>query len=151
MYREPGYGDYVEDLNAGSLEPALRSVRLLELFMVLALLISLLGLVAMSTHFSRQGTKEIAVRKVFGSDTRRETLRMLRSYMLIVLGSLAVGLPLAAYAAGRWLEQFAYRIGGFGRVLPLVALAVLLIDFGAILWQTLRAAQTEPAAELKKE
>ena len=151
VYREPGYGDYVEDLNAGTLEAALRSVRLVELFMALALLISLLGLVAMSTHFSRQGTKEIAVRKVFGSDTQQETFRMVRNYMLTVLIALGFGIPIAIFAAERWLEQFSYRIGHYGWVFPIVTLAVLLIDFGAILWQTLRAAQTDPAAELKKE
>ena len=151
IVRDPWECGYIGDLNEEKLASARNAMRLLELFMALALLISLLGLVAMSAHFSRQGTKEIAVRKVFGSDTRRETLRMLRSYLLTVFVSLAVGLPLASCAAGRWLEQFAYRIGGFGRVLPLVALALLLIDLGAILWQTLRAARMNPAEELKKE
>ena len=149
--RVPVESGYIEDLNARQLDTARNTMRLLEIFMVLSLLIALLGLVAMSTHFSRQGTKEIAVRKVFGSDTQQETFRMVRNYMLTVLIALGFGIPIAIFAAERWLAPFAYRIGHYGWVFPIVALAVIAIDLGAILWQTLRATRTNPADSLKNE
>lgn len=57
------YG-FVRDINSKMLAPVKRTLRLVELFAVLAVLISLLGLLAMSTYFADENTKQIAVRKV---------------------------------------------------------------------------------------
>ena len=77
-YVEPAQNGYVKDLNNLLLQPAKMAMRLLELFMILSVLISLLGLVAMSTYYSEQSTKSIAVRKVFGSNVQRELWRWYR-------------------------------------------------------------------------
>ena len=144
------YG-FVSDLNYKQLEPERRTLRLVELFTVLAVLISLLGLLAMSTYFADENTKQIAVRKVFGSDVTHETWRNVRSYMILVGVACFVGIPLAVWAAQVYLERFAYRVEGYGWVFVAAALISLAIAFGTVLWQTLKAAKTNPAIELKKE
>ena len=131
--------------------PVRRTLRLVELFAVLAVLISLLGLLAMSTYFADENTKQIAVRKVFGSDVMHETWRTIRNYMLLVGVACAIGIPLTIWAARVYLERFAYRIEGYGWVFALAAVISLAIAFTTVLWQTLRAARTNPAVELKKE
>ena len=68
------YG-FIKEINHKMLSPVQRTLRLVELFAVLAVLISLLGLLAMSTYFADENTKQIAVRKVFGSDVTHETWR----------------------------------------------------------------------------
>ena len=144
------YG-FVRDINNKMLAPVQRTLRLVELFAVLAVLISLLGLLAMSTYFADENTKQIAVRKVFGSDVSQETRRTVRSYMLMVGGACLIGIPLAVWAARIYLERFAYRIEGYGWVFVVAAVISLAIAFGTVLWQTLKAARTNPATELKKE
>ena len=144
------YG-FVRDINKKMLAPVQRTLRLVELFAVLAVLISLLGLLAMSTYFADENTKQIAVRKVFGSDVSQETRRTVRSYMLMVGGACLIGIPLAVWAARIYLERFAYRIEGYGWVFVVAAVISLAIAFGTVLWQTLKAARTNPATELKKE
>ena len=144
------YG-FVSDLNYKQLEPERRTLRLVELFAVLAVLISLLGLLAMSTYFADENTKQIAVRKVFGSDVTHETWRNVRSYMILVGVACLVGIPLAVWASRVYLERFAYRVEGYGWVFVAAALISLAIAFGTVLWQTLKAAKTNPAIELKKE
>lgn len=65
---------------------------------------------------------------------------------------LAVGIvPVAIFLAERYLRQFWYRIEGYGWVFIVGAVIALLISFLAVLWQTLKAAKTNPAVELKKE
>lgn len=88
------YG-FVRDINRKMLAPVKRTLRLVELFAVLAVLISLLGLLAMSTYFADENTKQIAVRKVFGSDVTHETWRNVRSYMVLTGIACAIGIPLA--------------------------------------------------------
>ena len=144
------YG-FVSDLNYKQLEPERRTLRLVELFAVLAVLISLLGLLAMSTYFADENTKQIAVRKVFGSDVTHETWRNVRSYMILVGVACLIGIPLAIWASRVYLERFAYRVEGYGWVFVVAALISLAIAFGTVLWQTLKAAKTNPAIELKKE
>ncbi|MBQ7458398.1 MAG: ABC transporter permease, partial [Bacteroidales bacterium] len=121
------------------------------LFAVLAVLISLLGLLAMSTYFADENTKQIAIRKVFGSDVSSETWRNVSSYMLLTGIACIIGIPFAVWAARVYLERFAYRIEGYGWVFVVAALISLAIAFGTVLWQTLKAAKTNPAIELKKE
>ena len=144
------YG-FIRDIHRKQLAPVQRTLRLVELFAVLAVLISLLGLLAMSTYFADENTKQIAVRKVFGSDVSQETWRSVRSYMLLVGGACLIGIPLAVWAARVYLERFAYRIEGYGWVFAVAAVISLAIAFGTVLWQTLKAARTNPAVELKKE
>ena len=144
------YG-FVRDLNYKQLEPERRTLHLVELFAVLAVLISLLGLLAMSTYFADENTKQIAVRKVFGADVSSETWRNVHSYMLLVAIACAIGIPLSVWAARVYLERFAYRIERYGWVFVLAVIISLAIAFGTVLWQTLKAARTNPAIELKKE
>ena len=142
---------FIRDINHKQLAPVRRTLRLVELFAVLAVLISLLGLLAMSTYFADENTKQIAVRKVFGSDVSQETWRTVRSYMMLVGVACLVGIPLAIWAARVYLERFAYRIEGYGWVFVAAIVISLIIAFATVLWQTLKAAKANPAVELKKE
>ena len=144
------YG-FIKDINRKQLAPVKRTLRLVELFAVLSVLIALLGLLAMSTYFADENTKQIAVRKVFGSDVSHETWRNVRSYMVLTGIACVIGIPLAIWAARLYLQRFAYRVEGYGWVFIVAVLISLAIAFGTVLWQTLKAARTNPAVELKKE
>ena len=151
VYEAPWKHGFVRDLYRAQLAPARRTMRLVELFTILAVLISLLGLLAMSTYFADENTKQIAVRKVFGADVNSETWRNVRSYMVLTGIACLIGIPLAVWAARVYLERFAYRIENYGWVFAVAALVALAIAFGTVLWQTMKAARTNPATELKKE
>ena len=142
---------FINDINRSQLLPVRRTLRLVELFAVLAVLISLLGLLAMSTYFADENTKQIAVRKVFGSDVSHETWRNVKSYMVLTGIACLIGIPLAIWAARLYLQRFAYRVEGYGWVFVVAVIISLAIAFGTVLWQTLKAARTNPAVELKKE
>ena len=144
------YG-FIKDINKKQLEPERRTLRLVELFAVLSVLIALLGLLAMSTYFADENTKQVAIRKVFGSDVSRETWRNIKNYMILTVIACVFGIPLAIWAARLYLERFAYRIEGYGWIFIVAILISLAIAFGTVLWQTLKAARTNPSQELKKE
>ena len=151
VYEAPWRHGFVRDLYRDQLAPARRTMRLLELFTVLAVIISLLGLLAMSTYFAGENTKQIAIRKVLGGDVTSETWRSVRSYMILVGIACAIGIPLAVWAARLYLQTYAYRVENYGWVFVVAVIISLVIAFGTVLWQTLKAARTNPATELKKE
>ena len=149
-YGEKVYG-YVPELIEQKLQDKRRFISLIELFMLLATLISLLGLTAMSAYYAGIQTRDIAVRKVFGGTIASETRRAVREYLLLVCVAILIGIPVSIYLAGKYLEQFWYRIEGYGWVFAVAAAIALIISFLSVLFQTLKAARTNPAVELKKE
>ena len=62
-----------------------------------------------------------------------------------------IGIPLAVWAARLYLERFAYRVDHYGWVFPAAIVISVAIAFLTVLWQTVKAARTNPAIELKKE
>ncbi len=151
IYEPPYIARFLNDSVKRDFAPVTRTICLVELFMILSVLLSLMGLVAMSTYFSEQKSKEIAVRKVFGGTVRTETFTSVRSYMIMVLIACAIGVPIAVYAAGRYLEQFAYRIENYWWVFAVAVVLSFVISLLSVFWQTISSARTNPAAELKKE
>lgn len=149
-YGEQYYG-YIPELIEKGMETTRNFISLIELFMALATLISLLGLVAMSAYYTGMQTRDIAVRKVFGGSVTTETERSVREYMVLVGIAVLIGIPVAIFLAERYLRQFYYRIEGYGWVFVAGGIIAILISFLAVLWQTLKAAKTNPAIELKKE
>ena len=151
MVVEAAQNGYVKDLNNLLLQPAKMAMRLLELFMLLSVLISLLGLIAMSTYYSEQSTKSIAIRKVFGGTVEGELWRSVKDYMVLVGIAAVVGAPLAVWLCGKYLDRFAYRIDHYGWIIIVAVVVAMLMAFLSVLWQTLKAARTNPAEALKKE
>ncbi|MBR6464903.1 MAG: hypothetical protein IKS82_00540, partial [Bacteroidales bacterium] len=151
FYNEPYMKGFLNDILKNKMAPAVNTMRLLELFMILAVMISLLGLIAMSAYYSAENTKQIAVRKVFGSNVKKETVRTVKEYLLLVSIAIIIGLPLAWYLAQRYLERYAYRIDSI--LLPLLLSVVLTVFFAgaSVLWQVVKAAKANPAEELKKD
>lgn len=152
MYFEPYMCDFVDEYIADTVQKDTRNqMRLIEIFMLLAVMISLLGLVAMSTYFSESQSKDIAVRKVYGGTVGSETVRYVSNYMAMVLTASVIGVPLAVWAAQLYLRRFTYRIDDWWWIPVVAVLISLAISLCAVLWQTLRAAHTDPAKALKKE
>ena len=70
---------------------------------------------------------------------------------MISLGLALIAVPIAVWLASRLLEQYSYRISGYGWGFVAAVFLAMVVAFLSILWQTLKAAKTNPATELKKE
>lgn len=151
IYMEPMTAGYIEDLLTEKLTEAKSNMRIMELFMFLSILLSFMGLVAMSTYFSSESTSDIAIRKVYGSTVEEETAGSIWKYMKIVFISCVIALPVAVFACGRYLDGFVYRIGNHWWVYALAIILAVLISLAAVFIQISRAARTNPAEALKKE
>ena len=111
----------------------------------------MLGLLAMSTWYASSNARSIAVRKVFGSTVDNEVRRNARSFMLMTLIAAAVAIPISVVIVRKLLETEAERITGTWWIYVAATLLILAVAYVSVLWQTLKAARTNPAVELKKE
>lgn len=151
VYLEPWKKGFISNLKEEYFVPVKSTIALLEIFMAIAILLSLLGLIAMSTYYANENTKGIAIRKVLGSDVKGEIWRNIRLYMFLVMIAIAVATPLAIIISREYLSRFAYRIENYWWIFIVTSVGSLLIAFLSVYWQISRSAHVNPASELKKE
>ena len=145
------YPSWIDETIAETWKPARNNMRLVEIFMLLSIIISLLGLVAMSTYYADEKSRDIAVRKVFGGTVNTEAWDTVRDYMALVVIACVIGIPIAVLAAQEYLKDFIYRLEGYWWIFVVAVALALTMSLLSVLWQTLKAARTNPAEELKKE
>ena len=142
---------FIRDLMDAEYADMKKQLTMVSIFMVIAIMLSALGQIAMSTYYAAEKEKEIGIRKVFGGTIRSESIRNIRDYMFYCLIACIIGLPVAIWISGRYLETFAYRMPAKPWIYILAGVTIFAVSLLAVLWQTLRAARTNPAQALKKE
>ena len=140
---------YVNQQIEEAFEHELRTSHIVSMFALIAIIISLLGLVAMSTYFIQQRRKEIAVRKVFGSTSNQMRLRLVRTFLLYVLVAFVVAVPIVWYFMAGWISQYAYRIVWWPWLLA-AGVIVLLISFAAVAVQSYVAGNENPVRHINE-
>ena len=128
-----------------------QNAQMAVIFSVLAIFIASLGLFGLTSFTVEQRTKEIGVRKAMGSSIAGIYLVISREVILLVGISAILAWPIIYYIAGKWLENFYYRIslGVFSFVSGLLlamGIAVLTISY-----RIMKAARVNPAQSLKYE
>ena len=87
----------------------------------------------------------------FGGTIGTKTLRGVLTYMLWIGISLLIAIPMAVLVCERFLQNYAEHITGYWWIFFAAALLTVLLSLASVMWQTLKAAKTNPAIELKKE
>lgn len=119
--------------------------------MLLAISISLAGLVAMAVHESNRRFHEIAVRKTLGAPAATIAADLLKKFSIPVLAGNLVALPLAYFVANAYLSLFTLRIDL--SVWPFLWAVAITLSIGwfAVGFQILRTARLNPASVLRYE
>lgn len=129
----------------------IRLQKVISIFAITAIVISIMGLFAMTAYFTGQRRKEIGVRKVLGAGVLDIASLLSKDFVLLVLMGVVVAVPLGYWASSRWLQTFAYRIPLGWQLFALSALLVLAIAVITITLQTVKAARANPVKSLRQE
>lgn len=122
---------------------------ILTIFTLIAIMISMLGLMAMSTYYVRQKSLDIAVHKVMGGTSMEVLSKLVRTFMVYVLIAVAISIPIIYYLMNDWLSQFSYRIDVDWWIYATAALIAMVICFVSVVSQCSKAANTNPIKSLK--
>lgn len=153
---DPNYNfDYVfvDDLFAGMYRKEERLNKLISAAAILAILISFMGLYALTSFSINNRIKEIGIRKTLGASVGRIIGMLLRDLSgWVVIGNL-IAWPLAWYVVSAWKQNFAFQIELIHYWYLFLASGVLAAAVGvmATLVQALTAATTNPVNSLKTE
>ena len=140
---------FVDDYFRGQYEPYARVSQIFTLLSGAALLIALLGLVAMAVQVTHRRLREVGVRKVLGATPNGIAWLLIRSFVQPVLIGGLLAWPVAQLATARYLNTFVDPI----EQSPLIYLGALslalVVGLLAIAAETLRAARKRPADILR--
>jgi putative ABC transport system permease protein len=120
-------------------------------FAFLAIFISCLGLLGLVIFTSEQRTKEIGVRKVLGAKVYQIATLLAKDFMMPVIVSIVIALPIAYYFMNEWLGGFEYRIDIQWWVGVVAAAASILISLTTISFQAIKAGMASPVNSLRSE
>lgn len=141
---------FIDQQIANDYESETRMVTILRFFALIAIVISVLGLVAMSTYYINSRRKEIAVRKVFGSTSGEVSRRFIRRFLAYVLAAFVIATPIIIYSYGSWVAQYSHR-ASWWQWIPAAGAIVLAVSYAAVAVQVRNASRQNPAANLKAE
>lgn len=125
--------------------------KLVSLFTILAIVISLMGVFGLVMFETEHRRKEIGIRRVHGA-TVQQILAMFNSrFVKIVLVCFVIAVPVSVVIMNRYLEGFAYRVPLHVWVFVMSLLAVMAITIAVVTLRSLRAATVNPVKSLKCE
>ncbi len=144
------YGFVDKDLDA-LYSSEQRMGQLFNVFSVMAIFISCLGLFGLSAYTTQRRVKEIGVRKVLGASVQGIVGLLAREFLMPVGVATLIAFPVAGWTMDKWLHGFAYRTSISVWTFVFAGLLATLIALTTVCWQTLRAANANPTNSLRSE
>ncbi|WP_421828782.1 ABC transporter permease [Larkinella sp.] len=125
--------------------------KLSNVFAVLAIVISCLGLLGLVMFSTEQRTKEIGIRKVLGASVSQIILLFSRDFLRLVWIAILIASPVAWYAMNQWLQSFAYKLDLAWWIFAASGLGALAITLLTVSFQSIKAALVNPVKSLRSE
>lgn len=82
---------------------------LFKYFAFLAILISCMGLYALSAYTTEINSREFGIRKILGADSWNLIIQMQKSFLSVLIIASVVALPIVYYIMDEWLQSFAFK------------------------------------------
>jgi putative ABC transport system permease protein len=125
--------------------------KLSAFFATLAIFICCLGLFGMASFMAEQRTKEIGVRKVLGASVFNVWQLLSKEFIILVIISLTIAIPIAFYFMHSWLQNYQYRTNISWWIFVVAGLAALVITLLTVSFQAIKAAVANPVKSLRTE
>ncbi|UII31873.1 ABC transporter permease [Fulvivirga ulvae] len=101
---------YADTFYKQQFESDIQFANLIELFALLAILMSGVGLLGLASNETRKRTREVAIRKVNGAGMREITKLFVLHFLKQIGVTMLIALPVSLYIADSWLDNFATRV-----------------------------------------
>ncbi len=120
-------------------------------FAILAIFISCLGLFGLASFVAEQRTKEIGIRKVLGASVAGLWQMLSKDFVILVIVSCLIAVPLAYYFMHGWLQKYDYRTSIPWWLFFVACAGALIITLMTISFQAIKAAVANPVRSLRTE
>lgn len=128
-----------------------RMASLINIFAFLAIFISCLGLFGLASFVAEQRTKEIGIRKVLGASVSNLWGLLSKDFIVLIITSCLVAVPIAYYFMHNWLQKYTYRTELSWWIFVAAGAGALIITLATVSYQAIKAALMNPVKSLKSE
>lgn len=125
--------------------------RLSQVFAILCIIISCLGLFGLAAYSAEIRAKEISIRKVLGASVKELVMMLNKEFLALVALSALIAFPISWWIMNSWIENFEYHIKIPWTLFVAIGLLAMFIALLTISSQALKAALTDPAKMLRDE
>ena len=125
--------------------------KLFNVFSVVSIIVSCLGLFGLATFATQRRIKEIGVRRVLGASAAGIVAMLAKDFVKLVFAALLVAFPVAWWVMNKWLDNYVYRAEISWWMFVLAGLMSIMIAFLTISYQSIKAALANPVDSLRTE
>lgn len=124
---------------------------LVGLFAGVAILVGCMGLYGLISFMAKNKTKEIGIRKTLGASIAQIITLFSKEFVLLVVISSVISIPLTYYFMEEWLTNYAYRIHPGAAIFSIGLLTTFVIVLSTIGFKSYEAASANPVNALRDE
>jgi putative ABC transport system permease protein len=124
---------------------------LAKIFAVLAVLITILGVLSLASYTAEQRTKEIGIRKVLGAGDKQVAVLFASVFLKIFAVASLISVPVACFVAYKWLQGFVYRVQINPLIIALSLLGLLMVTLITVSYEIWKSARAKPVIALRTE
>ena len=128
-----------------------RVSKLTAFFAGLAVFISCLGLFGLASFVAEQRTKEIGIRKVSGASVFSLCKLLSKDFLMLVIISCLIAIPIAYYYMSNWLQNYKYRTDINWVVFAIAIGLAIVTTILTVSFQAIKAAVANPVKSLRTE
>ncbi len=125
--------------------------KLASVFASLAILISCLGLLGLTSFIAEQRSKEIGIRKILGASVLNLWQMLSKEFVVLVMVACLIAVPLAYYFLHSWLQNYEYRTEISWRIFAIAIAGAIVITIATVSFQAIKAALANPVKSLRTE
>ncbi len=125
--------------------------KLANLFALLGILLTCLGVLGLAAYTAEQRSKELAIRKVLGATVKNLVVLLSSYFTRITIIAIVIAAPISWWALDHYLQNYSYRISIPWWTIPLTAGVIVSVTFVIVIGQVLKAVMTNPTESLKGE
>jgi putative ABC transport system permease protein len=120
-------------------------------FALLAIFISGLGLIGLSSFVAEQRVKEIGIRKILGASVTGLWAMLSKDFIVLVLISTVIASSITWFVMSDWLLRYDYRTQISPWVFIVTGVGALVITLVTVSFQAIRVALVNPVRTLRSE
>jgi putative ABC transport system permease protein len=146
---QPFQYDFFTDSWNNLYKAEMKTGKIFILFSILAVFIACIGLIGLVTFITNKRTKEIGIRKTYGASIQVVLQLLSKEVAYLILISSLIACPVAYFGSKYWLQGFANKVTVSPLIYVLATVIALIIGWFSISYQTIKAANLNPAKALR--
>lgn len=141
----------LEEEHQAKYEPGKEISKFLGNLAILTILISCLGLLGLVSFSSYQRSKEIAIRRIFGSSVKSIITMLSKEIMILICVANLIAWPMSFLAMKLWLAEFSYQVSVGWTIFIGTGISSLVIAMLTISIIVIKASFANPVDSIRYE